>query len=200
MKSVFTDTVYCDDCGKIIYRYAKVRVNKQIKHYCIECYLPTLKGRYPIYAAWKSRIKKYCKSCRKLLPATEEYFKRSRNGEYGLSDTCWDCVCEKRKVYEPTRRKNMLKVKRKYKMSDWFDCVKFFDEKCAYCGSTENICQDHIVPISKLGDHVKQNIVPACRKCNSQKSNHNMEEWYSKQAFFDDERYNKILEWINKRP
>jgi len=200
--------MFCDKCGDIILsnRYGRVmtrdayRQRDVVKCYCIECYMPTLKGRYPIYAAWKSRVKKKCKYCKKLMPATEEFFKRSRNGEYGLSDACWECAKKSRKATIPQRRYNMLKVKKMYNMSDWFECVDYFEHKCAYCGKEGDVVQDHIVPISKLGDHIKQNIVPACRKCNSQKSNHNMEEWYSKQAFFDDERYNKILEWINKRP
>lgn len=195
---------YCGKCGNLTYRYANVRENKEIKHYCIECYMPTLKGRYPIYAAWKSHIKKICKICHKLLPATEEYFKRSHNGEYGLSDTCCDCVRInsniKSKINVHTRRTNMAKVKRMYNMSDWFEIVDYFSNSCAYCGKEGGIVQDHVVPISKLGDHIKQNVVPACPKCNSSKSNHNMEEWYSKQEYFDDDKYNKILEWMNKRP
>jgi len=39
---------------------------------------------------------------------------------------------------------------------------------CQYCGeSAENI--DHVVPRSRGGDHVWENVVAACRRCNTRK-------------------------------
>jgi 5-methylcytosine-specific restriction endonuclease McrA len=39
---------------------------------------------------------------------------------------------------------------------------------CQYCGRTaENV--DHVVPRSKQGPHVWENVVAACRRCNSRK-------------------------------
>jgi len=41
---------------------------------------------------------------------------------------------------------------------------------CQYCGSpAENL--DHVVPRSKGGEHSWENVVAACRRCNSQKEN-----------------------------
>lgn len=41
---------------------------------------------------------------------------------------------------------------------------------CQYCGrSAENV--DHVVPRSKGGEHVWENVVAACRKCNAKKEN-----------------------------
>lgn len=40
--------------------------------------------------------------------------------------------------------------------------------RCQYCGSTaENI--DHVVPRSRGGEHVWENVVAACRPCNARK-------------------------------
>jgi 5-methylcytosine-specific restriction endonuclease McrA len=42
------------------------------------------------------------------------------------------------------------------------------DHTCQYCGRTaENV--DHVVPRSKQGPHVWENVVAACRRCNSRK-------------------------------
>ena len=42
--------------------------------------------------------------------------------------------------------------------------------RCQYCGANaENI--DHIVPRSRGGEHVWENVVAACRRCNSRKEN-----------------------------
>lgn len=41
---------------------------------------------------------------------------------------------------------------------------------CQYCGnSAENV--DHVVPRSRGGEHVWENVVAACRRCNSRKEN-----------------------------
>lgn len=42
--------------------------------------------------------------------------------------------------------------------------------RCAYCGDSKApLTQDHVVPISKGGPHTIENIVPACRRCNTAK-------------------------------
>lgn len=47
---------------------------------------------------------------------------------------------------------------------------------CAYCGQPA-IGWDHIVPRSRGGSNTPENLAPACRKCNSSKSNRTPEEW-----------------------
>lgn len=49
------------------------------------------------------------------------------------------------------------------------------DFECQYCGRpAENV--DHIIPRSKGGGHTWDNVVAACRPCNSRKENHHMHE------------------------
>jgi 5-methylcytosine-specific restriction endonuclease McrA len=41
---------------------------------------------------------------------------------------------------------------------------------CQYCGkAAENV--DHVIPKSQGGEHVWENVVAACRRCNSRKEN-----------------------------
>jgi len=43
--------------------------------------------------------------------------------------------------------------------------------RCQYCGSSaENL--DHVVPRSRGGDHTWENVVAACRRCNTRKGDH----------------------------
>lgn len=49
--------------------------------------------------------------------------------------------------------------------------------RCAYCGTTVHITVDHVVPIMRGGAHASHNVVPACRSCNSRKSDRSAEEF-----------------------
>lgn len=58
---------------------------------------------------------------------------------------------------------------------EWLDILEKYNYKCAYCGIdfSEDILpeRDHITPISKGGNNIKENIVPSCKSCNLKKSN-----------------------------
>jgi 5-methylcytosine-specific restriction endonuclease McrA len=48
---------------------------------------------------------------------------------------------------------------------------------CAYCGATELIEVDHIVPLARGGAHEPTNLAPACRPCNRSKRDRLLSEW-----------------------
>ena len=48
---------------------------------------------------------------------------------------------------------------------------------CAYCGSTHNLTIDHIMPKSRGGKDVWENLVTACGTCNFLKDSMTPEEW-----------------------
>ncbi len=56
----------------------------------------------------------------------------------------------------------------------WNNIKAAYENRCAYCNKNfQRLTQDHVIPISKGGQHISQNVVPACRSCNSKKSNNN---------------------------
>ncbi len=48
--------------------------------------------------------------------------------------------------------------------------------KCQYCGTSKELTIDHVVPRSKGGKSTWTNLVTACKKCNSRKSDFPLEK------------------------
>jgi 5-methylcytosine-specific restriction endonuclease McrA len=49
---------------------------------------------------------------------------------------------------------------------------------CAYCGTTDQPLQrDCVLPLSRGGRYTLDNIVPACRSCNTSKCNDEVTSW-----------------------
>lgn len=51
----------------------------------------------------------------------------------------------------------------------WLGVCELFDGVCAYCLTAKATSMDHVVPMAKGGAHDVDNIVPACKSCNSRK-------------------------------
>ena len=56
------------------------------------------------------------------------------------------------------------------------------DFRCSYCGNKFkddlwDACLDHIIPESRGGSNKHDNLVPACRSCNSSKSTKTLDEY-----------------------
>ena len=72
--------------------------------------------------------------------------------------------------------------------------------KCAYCGDGNNLTIDHVVPRSKGGTDFTKNVVCCCSDCNQRKGHEPWEEWFLKQEYFSEEKYQKIREWMEPDP
>ena len=58
---------------------------------------------------------------------------------------------------------------------------------CAYCGVSDTALQrDCVLPLSRGGRYTLDNIVPACRSCNTSKCNDEVTGWLRRKRF--DER------------
>ena len=51
---------------------------------------------------------------------------------------------------------------------------------CVYCGSTEKLTIDHIIPINKGGNQDFKNLIRACKSCNASKNDSFFIDWYIK--------------------
>jgi 5-methylcytosine-specific restriction endonuclease McrA len=50
-------------------------------------------------------------------------------------------------------------------------------KECVYCGAKEELSTDHIIPINRGGDDSADNLVLACKSCNSSKGDKGVFEW-----------------------
>jgi len=63
-----------------------------------------------------------------------------------------------------------------YKVTDK-DCLTIKNRPCMMCGSRKDIQLDHVIPVSRNGNHSIGNLQPLCKPCNTSKANKYMIEW-----------------------
>ena len=97
----------------------------------------------------------------------------------------------KRRIKEQSQGNGITK-------EQWLEMMNYFNWSCSYSGkslSKHSRTIDHIIPLSKGGEHEIWNLVPMDRSYNSSKHDKDMLEWYKQQSFFSEERLRKIYEW-----
>ncbi len=57
-------------------------------------------------------------------------------------------------------------------------------QRCSYCGSTTSLALDHIFPRKQGGQDTAENLILACRSCNSSKGKKDMLEWMNARGEF----------------
>ena len=114
--------------------------------------------------------------------------------------------CEKgvrKKICDTVRRAD-LKNDVSITMEQWNKCIDFFRDDsgkscCAYCGiQTEQLEKDHVIPFAKGGRATVNNILPACKRCNTAKNNKNIYNWYTRSNVFSENRMKKIVEYLKE--
>lgn len=74
-----------------------------------------------------------------------------------------------RKLSEARRRAKSEMFGRALLSGEWECILAEHGGRCIYCGSSDDLTRDHFWPLSKCGPHEPENLVPACRRCNSRK-------------------------------
>ena len=141
--------------------------------------------------------KHYKENREQKLNYQKQYYKDNKNS-----------ILEYRKEYHKknpdkafnsqSKRRSLIEIQENnFTKEQWLEMMEFFDWKCAYSGEkfNNNRTIDHIVPLSKNGEHKAYNLVPMLKNLNSSKHTKDMLEWYKEQPFFSEERLNKIYEW-----
>lgn len=75
------------------------------------------------------------------------------------------------------RRRRMDRADNDLSVAEWA-ALKVAWVGCAYCGVTDKPMQrDCVLPLSRGGRYTLENIVPACRSCNTSKCNDEVTSW-----------------------
>ena len=70
-----------------------------------------------------------------------------------------------------------------------------WDHACAYCTKPADTL-DHVLARLKGGLTVRENLVPACRRCNGAKGATDWREWFAAQDWHCSDRAARIDGWI----
>ena len=174
--------------------------------------------------AWKSYVKRYKEENREYLNEKargwreqnrEKHLQSARNCKQRNHEKYTklrrereatpEFKAKRQEYYEANKEKSFNRVRKRRTLKkstvalltteQWRQAKEHFNNQCAYCGSEGNLSQDHIIPISLGGYHVRTNVAPACLSCNLSKSNKEMVAWYSEQDFFDGKRLKRLEKW-----
>lgn len=84
---------------------------------------------------------------------------------------------EKKSVLEGRRRARKVGNGGSHTVSERREKFRQLGNACVYCGSTHKLTVDHDVPLSRGGTDNIENVVPACRSCNSKKNTRTASEY-----------------------
>jgi len=75
------------------------------------------------------------------------------------------------------KRKERLRNGPGVTMAQYRELKRAYGGLCAYCGAREADTFDHVIPLSRGGEHSINNVLPACRPCNERKHASTPDEW-----------------------
>jgi hypothetical protein len=101
---------------------------------------------------------------------------------------------------------NMSALTRREARQQWRSAIKeCWGNRCAYCGATPIVDEsltdltiDHVRPKSSGGEDRTSNCIPACQKCNQDKSSQEWVAWFRMQPFYTIESEWRIRQWLSR--
>src|SRR3990167_10051937 len=120
----------------------------------------------------QERTKRYRKTNAKKVAAFKRRYYESHKEQYNAHLRRWRKANWRRHyVNHLAKRQALLRgaTISDFTLEDWIELLEQYGYQCAYCKSTSKLTMDHIVPLSKGGQHTQRNIAPACGPCNSRK-------------------------------
>lgn len=89
---------------------------------------------------------------------------------------------EIRRTIWQRRRARILGAEGSYTVTEWVELVASCGGRYSYCGAPGPLAVDHRVPIARGGTNRIDNLIPACKTCNSRKHLMTEEEFRARLA------------------
>lgn len=103
-----------------------------------------------------------------------------------------------RRVCKQTRRAKEAGLASTLTPEQWKHILDKFNNTCAYCGvGDKTLHQEHFVPVTSRGEYTHDNIIPACKSCNSSKGIKDFLTWYPTTNHYDKQREKKIMRFLH---
>lgn len=155
--------VYCKDCRRSYSRqWSRNNAEKELERYRL------YREKNKEVIRERSRLRMQIvrlKNPEKSLFYTREY---RRNNP--AKANAWDE--KKRAIRKGALEAHVLSAE------DWIKIKKSYNGCCVYClKPSKRLEKDHVIPLSKGGTHTFDNIVPACKSCNSSKNARDVFDW-----------------------
>ena len=134
-------------------------------------------------------------------------FYKSKRCTDGLEYCCKICKNKKNSEWEKKnkdvvniktsrRRAKIRNLDERFTIDDWNAIVCVFGTNCFNCGTKNNICKDHYLPLSKGNVLSLSNCIPLCISCNSSKGSRDPEKFFSKDKLKNiQSNFNKIKKY-----
>lgn len=169
---------------------------------------------------WREKNKDYVKSRLKEYYENNKETAKKKAAEYREANK--EKVTEGKKKHYQNNRQHIIEINSQYHRENkerytiirarrrskkhqlpstltpqqWGDIKRAFNNQCCYCGEVVQLTQEHFVSIKNGGEYGKDNILPACRSCNSSKNAHDPFVWYPKFKHYSPQREQRILKYL----
>lgn len=143
------------------------------------------------------RCKKYRDNNKeKVLQRGKDYYHRNKDKVLKRTKEYRKENPDLYKVIQQRRKARLARVENTFTKQEWKKAQEHFNYKCAYCGKSCDLSQDHFIPVSKGGEYTINNIIPACLSCNSHKHNADFFDWYPDFKHYSSKREKTILGYL----
>lgn len=155
---------------KAVYRLANAEKIAAKKHrdYLAnrEAILASHRGN-PVIAAY---MKVYRVENKVKLEAQNRAWREQNVERHRAMSRVWREEHKAERVHQEGRRRIRKKGNGgSHTFAEWMAKCAAFEWRCAYCGAEGEMTRDHDIPVSRGGVDSIDNVVPACRSCNSSK-------------------------------
>ena len=121
------------------------------------------------YEKWMKENPKRSKEIKKkYADNNKEKIAKKKSKYYKNNPDKWRIYTAKRRAIVKEAETNYISNK---------EISTLYASPCFYCGETERITMEHLIPLSRGGRHSIGNLAPMCESCNKSKNDKLLVEW-----------------------